>query len=75
MIGVVSYLCWVFVPFVGLFLLFVLSVGQVVKYGASFPGCSLSVWLFLFVVPEHLGARTVLPLAGATVALVGRLQR
>ena len=57
------------------FLLFVLSVGQVVESGASFPGCSLSVWLFLFVVPEHLGARTVLPLAGATVALVVRLQR
>ena len=71
----VSFLWWVFVLFVGRFLLFVLSVGQVVESGASFPGCSLSVWLFLFVVPEHLGARTVLPLAGATVALVVRLQR
>ena len=71
----VSFLWWVFVLFVGRFLLFVLSVGRVVESGASFPGCSLSVWSFLFVVPEHLGARTVLPLAGATVALVVRLQR
>ena len=71
----VSFLWWVFVLFVGRFLLFVLSAGQVVESSASFPGCSLSVWLFLFVVPEHLGARTVLPLAGATVALVVRLQR
>ena len=71
----VSFLWWVFVLFFGCFLLFVISVGRVVESGASFPGCSLSVWLFLFVVPEHLGARTVLPLAGATVALVVRLQR
>ena len=51
----VSFLWWVFVLFVGRFILFVLSVGRVVESGASFPGCSLSVWLFLFVVPEHLG--------------------